>query len=210
MKSPVDTLRHIANNHSMNEKEYRRLKKGIQDDHRKKLEALDLVWQLSNNCPPPKPLKAPIPPTEGEAVSDGKSKAARIVEEAVDAAGEQFSTKEIARWIVDKLGPGTVQRSTISHSLRRMKAIDLVKKGMGKSPSIWRKVVAETTPTPEPSTPEQAEAIRSLIKTKGINAAEFKEKFLVGRYGVDRLASLTRDQAESIFSELESQPETKE
>jgi len=200
----VDTLRIGRNNHFMNEKEYRRLKKAIQDDHRKKLEALDLVWQMSNDCAPPKPLKPQNATKPGENPEASRGKTATVVEEAVSAAGKEFSTKEIAKWISEKLGPDVVERSTISHSLRRMKSIELVKKGLGKSPSLWRKL--ESDSAAQMSTPQQADEIRELVRAKDINPTEFKENVLLRRFGVERLVALNAAQAQEILGELTQQP----
>ena len=197
----------------MNDKEYLRLRKRLHDDHKRKLEALDLVWQMSNDCAPPKPQKPHATnPKEGaeRTEPESKSKTTQSVEEAVEAAGDRFSTKDIAKWIAEKLGTGAVERSTIPHSLKRMRTIELLEKGQGKRPSFWRKLhtadVSEAA-KPEPSTQDQADDIKSLVKTRGVVPALFRENVLLGRFGVERLAQLTKGQADSLIMELKSQPE---
>lgn len=116
----------------MREAEYRRLKKAIDDEHRTKLAALDLIYGMSR---PPK--QKPESPTHRGPLNEA-------VKSAIAAMPGDFKPAQLQAEIEAKLGHG-ILRASLSSALNRMVHagdIEVVHKGAGRAPSLYRRKIA--------------------------------------------------------------------
>src|SRR5690606_16402755 len=125
----------------MTEREYIRLWNRIHLDFRRKMDALETVWRMSNDSPPPKPEKKKKPDIVAEAgTSNGdRGQLVTAVREAVEALGDRFSTKDVERWIAENRRDVQPVLSSITHSLKRMANLTVAQRGRGKRASIFAK-----------------------------------------------------------------------
>ena len=119
----------------MNEREYLRLKKGIEDECRKKLGALDLVWQMSGGA-----LKKKRVAMEG-GLKRGDLRAA--IRAAVAATTADFKAEDILAKIRahNEQLASQVKAASLSSSLKRMAdagELEVIIAGVGKRPSLYR------------------------------------------------------------------------
>lgn len=121
---------------SVNEREYLRLRRQIEDDAKRKLDALDLVWKMMRD------------PTNGVRSDDDANPVKRgaidaSVREVLPQLNGVFGPREV-RACVEKKNPtlaGQVNRSTVSSALRRLAEeglITVVQHGKGKRPTRYR------------------------------------------------------------------------
>src|SRR5690349_10780551 len=103
----------------MTEREYLRLWRHIHAEYRRKTEALETVWRMSNSGPPPQIQKKKRPPNQASNGNGGGLVGA--VKDAVEAMPIEFTTKDVAVWIRQNRPDVSAAPSSISHSLKRTK-----------------------------------------------------------------------------------------
>lgn len=128
----MSTLRDV------NEKEYFRLRRQLDEEHQAGVAALDRVWRLANSCQPPTGKRAPHKTDKGNVASEVR----RVVAEI--AQGVRFTVPDVISALIqsnpDKGEPP--QKSTVSHVLIRLReeeVIEQVEKGVGRNPTIYQK-----------------------------------------------------------------------
>jgi hypothetical protein len=118
----------------MHEREYKRLRKTIEDDYRRKLDALDLIWGIA-----------------GSANQDGhepktRGRSALLKQAIVDVLpgiSGSFNQRDIESKIT-QLHPGiaaTLKRASLSTALKRIAEsgkIEVVEKGSGKRATVYK------------------------------------------------------------------------
>lgn len=119
----------------MKEREYRRLRSEIEADYRRKLEALELIYAISNSGAP----QAEKPP-------ESKGALAEAVAKAASQMNGNFNVRNIenAIKVFNPVLAANVKRASISNTLKRMEATDLevVERGSGKRATTYRKRVS--------------------------------------------------------------------
>jgi hypothetical protein len=116
----------------MHEREYKRLRAEIEADYRKKLEALDLVWSMSNGATRP-----------GQNIS-GRGAILLAVRTAVAGLQSTFGPPEVESSIKKNdpaLAP-KIRRASISNVLKKLVdegTVEVVEKGQGRQASTYRK-----------------------------------------------------------------------
>lgn len=118
----------------MNEREYRRLRREIEEDFRKKTEALDLVWQMAK------------PSASGESVSAGGRWSKGMVLDEIRSVLKEMQETFGAKTVMEKVQErnpelATLKRASFSSALRRLAdehEIELVTLGAGKRGSVYR------------------------------------------------------------------------
>jgi len=121
----------------MNQREYERLKREIQAEYQKKLEALEMIWQMAQNRNH----------STASATTRSTSELARgfllsAVKNALQHISGDFSQHIVVQKIAElhpNLSP--VKRASVSSALKRLaggKEIELVEAGSGKRPSVYR------------------------------------------------------------------------
>lgn len=121
----------------MNEREYNKLKRAIEAEYHRKLEALEMVWRMSGGAFPTDSKPAGLTLGRGSTLN-----AVRSVLE--DLQGE-FTLRDVAQEITakDPAFVATMKRSSISSTLKRLAEkgeIELVAAGSGKRASRYRVV----------------------------------------------------------------------
>ncbi|HWB08802.1 MAG TPA: hypothetical protein VG826_06250 [Pirellulales bacterium] len=186
----------------MNEREYQRLKKHIEDDYRKKLDALEVVWALASGLDGPGKAKAEKDDRDEE---EGEPRGVLASVEAVlVGVPEIFTTKDVESQFGESNAP---ERSSISHALKRMTRegkLEIAEAGKGQRPTKYRRVVTtEKAPQPvEMATESDRQEILHLAKATGITPQDFRSQFL-DPFGVSRIVELTKEQADSVKEHLE-------
>lgn len=128
--------------HSMNYKEYGRLKADAEAEYRRKIEAIEMVWKLSGGD------AAPVPSRNGRGNTDGLTRGSlqEAVRKAYRLCVGEFTHRDVysqiavidaefAAKIKDKL-------ASVSGCLMRMvedQELVLVEAGRGKRPSKYRR-----------------------------------------------------------------------
>ena len=194
-----DTLGQARHNPGMQEREYCRLKRQIQDDYTKKLEALDLVWSLSTGGQEPPALS----PKDIQRAANGDGQS--TISQALAYMPEEFTTKDVCDWLATNAS--NVDRTTVSHSLKRMKGLELIEIGRGKRSSRYRKtgaVEARITNGNHGALSSEAQhfEIKRLARLSGYEALKFRNEVLFVQYGVNRLGDLTSEQASEVIANL--------
>jgi hypothetical protein len=117
----------------MNEREYKRLRQQIQDDCKRKLEALDLVWQMAG------------PGSRGDEASEAPIRRGAIdglVRQVVPLMKDAFTPRHVMERINELPDvPAGINRSSVSSALKRLAdegQIDVVETGRGKRASRYR------------------------------------------------------------------------
>lgn len=118
----------------MKDSEYRRLKRQIEAEYHQKLDALEMVWQMSNTA-----RRNGI-----EAVSVTPSKKGALlglIRGVLPEIRGEFTQRTVAEKLREK-PPGTeIKRASLSSTLRRLADdgdIELLELGKGKRPSRYR------------------------------------------------------------------------
>lgn len=121
------------NKRVVNEREYRRLRQQIEDDYRRKIDALEIVWKMSADT------------TNGVSRSDGPIKRGTIdtlVRSVISRMTGTFSPRDV----MDEIHrtpdvPVGISRSSVSSALKRLADEDLlyvVEVGKGKRASRYK------------------------------------------------------------------------
>ena len=119
----------------MNEREYLRMRRQIEDDAKKKLEALELVWQMMRD-----PRNGPASDDDANPVKRGAIDAA--VRKVLPHLSGTFQPRDVIE-MVEQRQPdlaGLVNRTTVSSALRRLaeeKRLTVVEPGKGKRPTRY-------------------------------------------------------------------------
>jgi hypothetical protein len=123
----------------MNERDYLRLKRQAEEECRKKLEALELVWEMAKGNASKE--HAPF----AEMVERGDLREAIL--EAIRELTHDFTVEHILAKIraIDPALGERAKASSVSSALKRMVGndIEIVVKGVGRKPSLYRKKVTE-------------------------------------------------------------------
>lgn len=119
---------------TMNEREYNRMKSEIEAEYRRKLDALDLVWKMSNANRNGTQVANPL---------IGKGQLLKAVRQALPSIRGDFTLHDIENRIrVDNPTlAATLKRPSLSSALKRLVkdgVIALVSVGAGKRPSKYR------------------------------------------------------------------------
>lgn len=191
----------------MNEREYLKLRKDARDEYHRKLGALDTVWRMSNGTAPPNPpSKSKVRSIDGE-----RGNLVALVNQAVDAIEGEFNAKDVMNRVRAVCGKEP-DRSAVSHTLKRLEQsgkLVTVSAGSGRKGSIYAR---HATPAPAPNlaTDQQQQEIRTVARKLELDAQQFRENVLQGRFGVSRLAELDCEQAKCLSAELMKRLEAKE
>lgn len=117
----------------MNEREYLRLKRRIEDERRQKLDALELVWQMAS--------------ANGDKDSDSTDGIKRgDLQNAILRAIQQFNHDFTAEQVLAKIrvtDPEIGEKaksSSVSSALKRLndQEVETVIRGVGRKPSVYR------------------------------------------------------------------------
>jgi hypothetical protein len=116
----------------MKQREYDALKSQIESEYRTKLDALELVWKMSN---------------KGVASTGhtGRGAVLQAVKSAISITHGNFNTADIEKHIKESnaaLG-AKIKRASISNTLKRLvkdKLIEVVEQGTGRQPSTYKKM----------------------------------------------------------------------
>jgi hypothetical protein len=116
----------------MHEREYKRIRLAIDAEHKKKLEALDLVYSMSAK--------------NGNAGSSTRVKGdlAKAIVSAVQQIQGIFNVRAVEDVLRAEHPALAAKRATISNTLKRMegKEIEQIEKGSGKKASTYRRRAA--------------------------------------------------------------------
>src|SRR3990172_361203 len=120
----------------MKEKEYRRLKSQIEDEYKKKIDALELVWKMSNESDGSNG-------TEKSRQVIGKGTLQKAVRQVLFEIKGEFDIHDVERRIKHNAPSlaNTVKRASLSSAIKRLVGteIEVVSIGSGKRPSRYRK-----------------------------------------------------------------------
>ncbi len=146
---------------ALNEKEYLRLRAQIEAEYQTKLSALNTVWRMAKKGAPPRHKRVVRPDADGErqpllihetqqevrepsGQQYGRGQLLKAVKGVVDSmAHGDFNVLQIRDLLAhaDREN-GDAKIPSISHALRRLEGrgvIELVKKGEGRRPTLYRK-----------------------------------------------------------------------
>ena len=119
--------------------QYKQLKDEIEIDHNKKLEALEMVWRM---CQKQNGSGASGTEHSGSTASDA-------IRRVIEGLANDFSANDIQQGLKDHSVKG-IQRIAITntiHRLCRRGELEVVKKGKGRMPGVYRKKKQETNKT---------------------------------------------------------------
>ncbi len=115
----------------MNQRQYDRMKADIEADCRRKLEALELVWQMANKNATPNPARS------------GKGALLAAVRAVVQVTTGEFSARDIQNRIrLNNPSFAAVKRASVSSTLKRLHAsqeIERVTEGSGKRGATYKR-----------------------------------------------------------------------
>jgi len=117
----------------MNEREYDRLRNEIEAEYHKKIEALELIWRMSNKAPT-------------GLMTNGRGALLGAVRDAVNQLYATFTIRDVEKVIKQQnaVVGSHVRRASLSNTLKRLVEdglLELVEKGQGKRPSSYRRKV---------------------------------------------------------------------
>jgi hypothetical protein len=119
----------------MNQREYDRMKAAITAEYKRKLEALELVWQMAGGSSMNTCASVTVRPRKGELQA--------AVREAVETLPQGFSVRNVEEAIrVLKPRLEGIKRASLSSALKRLVTageIQVVTEGSGKRASTYRK-----------------------------------------------------------------------
>lgn len=117
----------------MHEREYKRLRATIEADYRKKLDALTLIYSMSNG--------SAVPAAGSNRTTLIKGALAQAVVGAISQTSGDFNVRDIEESLKIDHPELKVIRASLSNTLKRLegKEVELVEKGMGKRPSKYRR-----------------------------------------------------------------------
>lgn len=166
----------------MKESEYKRLRRQIEDDYHKKIEALELVWEMAVDAASKKPKRKAPGKRQSKGVAD------ELVGSALEAfAGHSFTVKHICEWIEDHEG-GEVDRSTLSHKLRTLAEkgkIEIEKEGKGRAPTVYRRV------------PSRAQLVETLEEY--FNLHDGDRESTLAKYGVSTIEEIEKQELSEMI-----------
>ena len=119
--------------------QYKKLKEEIDADYQKKKDALEMLWSMYQ-----KPNGASSSPSESYSRGSGAS-VSDAIRKVLSGLEGDFTVDDIQQGLTDH-GIKGVARLSITNTLHRLwrrKEIDLVKKGQGRTASIYRKIQKE-------------------------------------------------------------------
>lgn len=126
----------------MNEREYDKLRKQVRDEYEKKLEALDLVYEMS------KCGSGGVEPLQMGELS-------KAVRSAVEKQSVPFTVRDVEVKIIESHPEhkSTLNRTSISSALKRLandEVIVMKERGSGKRPTLYenRRPVSDPAPLP--------------------------------------------------------------
>ena len=116
----------------MHEKEYERLKRQIREAYEEELRALEMVWKRASNTS-----------ASGTAKRGRKGEVLEVVKRAVEIITDEFTHHHVLA-TVKQTNPHMLglNRASVASALRRLAAdrvLEIVKRGKGKRPSLYRR-----------------------------------------------------------------------
>ena len=197
----------------MNEREYRKLKNGIDRRYSDDIAALERVWRIANQTEPP---------------AEERTRLAKgVSEDAVVKAGEamegEFTTKHIEDWIASNMKSIAVNRTTISHKIKGLvqdSKLNVIREGKGKRAGVFEKAIqdAANRSVDEIASYQESQSdtvvafkadkmasegkikhLKDVLQRAGVSAAEFKKEYLVEICGVSKMAELTEEQIDMLI-----------
>lgn len=184
----------------MNEREYFRLKRQIEEDYKNKLSALETVWGLSNDKKPTRE------PREAKEVPNGRSEKGKfdlaVAEFVSSTALERFTAKDVEEWI-SKEKSERANRTTISHKLRQLAErgeLTLTVPGKGRRAAVYALVASRQTAEDTAKSALIDELKSILADQEGFSAASFREDVLQFEFGVNRLVELESDKITELIA----------
>jgi hypothetical protein len=117
----------------VNEREYRRLRQQIEDDYRRKIDALEVVWKLSANTSNGNSAEVPVK----------RGTIDNLVRNVLGSMTGQFSPRDVMEEM-QKIPdfPGGINRSSVSSALKRLAddgVLSVVQIGKGKRASRYQR-----------------------------------------------------------------------
>jgi len=144
----------------MNEREYRALRRTLDAEYHKNVEALDRVWRLAHldGAPLPTDQSVPQPPAEAlpsgeenhEARRAGSGDVIAAVREAIEEIEGRFTWVEVSAGLEALNTETAFKRPTINQVLRRLvheRELAVIEKGRGKRASVYQKSAELPGPT---------------------------------------------------------------
>jgi DNA-binding transcriptional ArsR family regulator len=119
----------------MNEREFLRLRRQLDEDYNRKVQALELVWEMA--CGPEPPPAHDTPDKVGKVAYSAEILA------ILSKISSVFTVKDVEEAIKRDRPDIKMDRSTISHTLKRAARDDqlaVVETGKGKRPTKYRRV----------------------------------------------------------------------
>jgi hypothetical protein len=116
----------------MHEREYKRLRATIEADYRKKIDALDLIYNMAGG--------SAIPSSNGNR-SQVKGALAQGVVAAISQTTGDFNVRDLEESLRIMYPTLPVKRASLSNTLKRLegKEIEVVERGSGKRASVFRR-----------------------------------------------------------------------
>ncbi len=180
----------------MKRSEYERLKKLIEDEYRRKLDALEVVWQMVATS-----AKPPVP-------GDGSSHFAKMIGDLIDRLPARFTVKEVESHLASMTQGAPINRSTVSHALKRMSVdqskIRVSAVGAGKRPTVYERVAPKANGGHLRQGDPVVDELRELVQGQKIILSRFKLEVLRARYGVEFVRDLSDEQVGQLREELKS------
>lgn len=135
----LDDIQILCSNGSvMHEREYNRLRREIEAEYRKKLDALEMVWGMSN-------ASRRSGNETNRTTHARKGALLNIVRSVLPEMQGEFSQRDVLDKVREKNAELDVKRASLSSTLRRLaddKEIDLLELGAGKRPSRYKVIDA--------------------------------------------------------------------
>ncbi len=122
--------------------EYKKLKEKIDEDHRNRLAALEMVWDMSKQN-----ASSDVPGKKDE-----KMTLSNTFRKIIEGLSGEFTADDIQQGLV-AYGLKGIDRLSITNTLFRLykrNEISLAKKGAGRSPSRYRKTESQGIPSSAP------------------------------------------------------------
>ena len=152
----VDTTLSRVHTFHVKEREYLRLRRQIEEDYRRKIEALETVWKLSQ------PSKNSASPESEGAPRPSRGTVDALVRGVLPDLGEVFRPRDVMERLHVKHPDSKrfLLRSSVSSTLRRLvgeQKIEVVEQGSGKRPSRYRVLGASLNPRDFADQPPEVE-----------------------------------------------------
>jgi len=177
----------------MNEREYDRLKREIEADYRKKIDALELIWELSGG----QRKNGSVHQSSGI-----RGSLLKAIQTAVSETNGEFTVRKIEEMIKEKTPEIELKRPSISSSLQRLAEegeIRVLESGSGKRPTVYAR--KDLAPPSAIATESQVAQIRAILDVGSFNIDEIKQR-LVTEYHVGKLREMTSVQASHLLKSL--------